>query len=292
MNKCIYHSIDLDGWTSAAIVKHKFPKCELIGYNYGQKVPFDKIEKGDRVIMCDISFSPEDLKKLIEKTSDVIWIDHHISAIKDYEEAIKKGGILEGIKLPGKRSTKKAACELTWEYLYPNKKMPETVELLGLYDSFRHKGTENEDKVLMFQYGARAYFTDPHSCMRLLQTAFPVEKLVEKGESIYKYLCVDAKNAYEQSFPIEIEDNKFAASNKERMNPINFGINYHKDGYDGFASFWFSGKHWNWSLYSDNDKTDCSKICKKYGGGGHFGAAGMEMSNDEFNKFLKNKLES
>ena len=58
---CIYHSIDLDGWMSAAIVKHWYKKehygntlehdnvivdtneethsLTFIGYNYGQPVP-------------------------------------------------------------------------------------------------------------------------------------------------------------------------------------------------------------------------------------------------------------
>lgn len=56
---CIYHSIDLDGWMSAAIVKHWFynnpngstPSTEdnldFIGYNYGQPIPdlseYDKV---------------------------------------------------------------------------------------------------------------------------------------------------------------------------------------------------------------------------------------------------------
>lgn len=47
---CIYHSIDLDGWMSATIVKHWWEnspnaidnnddKLDFIGYNYGDPVP-------------------------------------------------------------------------------------------------------------------------------------------------------------------------------------------------------------------------------------------------------------
>ena len=33
--KCFYHRIDFDGVCSAAIVKAKYPECELIGIDYG-----------------------------------------------------------------------------------------------------------------------------------------------------------------------------------------------------------------------------------------------------------------
>ena len=96
---CIYHSIDLDGWMSAAIVKHWFltanrvlPESpyinggrflynpDFLGWNYGDPVP--NLSEYDKIIMCDISFSKEEMRKLAEN-KEFIWIDHHISAIKD-----------------------------------------------------------------------------------------------------------------------------------------------------------------------------------------------------------------
>ena len=72
---CIYHSIDLDGWMSAAIVKHWFNQQEVpnkegedcntinfIGYNYGQPIP--DLSEYDKVIMCDISFPKENMLNL------------------------------------------------------------------------------------------------------------------------------------------------------------------------------------------------------------------------------------
>lgn len=34
---CFYHSKDLDGKCSGAIVKYKFPDCNMIGIDYGDK---------------------------------------------------------------------------------------------------------------------------------------------------------------------------------------------------------------------------------------------------------------
>jgi hypothetical protein len=44
---CFYHSADLDGHCSGAIIKKVHPECELIGINYGDEFPWDKV-KGKR----------------------------------------------------------------------------------------------------------------------------------------------------------------------------------------------------------------------------------------------------
>jgi oligoribonuclease NrnB/cAMP/cGMP phosphodiesterase (DHH superfamily) len=134
---CIYHSIDLDGWMSAAIVKYWFEKtmpkgieytfakpmndgqsgkkiwhsqydnCKIlnfIGYNYGDTIP--DLSDYDKVIMCDISFPKEEMEKLRTKLT---WIDHHISALN-------QNGHLD---YDGIQRTDFAACELTWQYFFP-----------------------------------------------------------------------------------------------------------------------------------------------------------------------------
>lgn len=77
---------------------------------------------------------------------------------------------------------------------------------------------------------------------------------------------------------------KFVCFNKERFNPINFGIDYHKDSYDGAACFRYLNRMWHFSLYNDNGLVDCSVIAKGLGGGGHKGAAGFIIK--DINKFL------
>lgn len=342
---CVYHSIDLDGWMSAAIVKHWFNSTveipnkkdepintlNFIGYNYGQPIP--DLSEYNKIIMCDISFPKEEMEKIATSgigVSNFIWIDHHISAIKDVSEthfAKTTNGI---------RDTKFAACELTWKYFFPNEHMPEIVRLLGRYDCFGHKFTKEdenrrltlleytkstnrwmtkeeqdelanlniklleESKVLEFQYGARQcisnYEESYNYLLKVLEdekygdystfsvTKQTVNKIHTQGKSIYQYLCTEAKQSYKNGFEIRLftyteEDHmnphKFICINKERFNPINFGIDYHKDGYDGCACFYYANEMWNFSLYNDDGQVDCSQIAKQYGGGGHKGAAGF-----------------
>jgi hypothetical protein len=110
-------------------------------------------------------------------------------------------------------------------------------------------------------------------------------KIQWAGEDIYKFLCTDAKQSYKNGFKVYYMDVTMILINKERFNPINFGIDYHADGYDVAGCFYFNGSKWSFSLYNDNGKFDCSAICKTFGGGGHKGAAGFML--DDINDILK-----
>ena len=316
---CIYHSVDLDGWMSAAIVKYWFNQKEVpnkkgepintmdfIGWNYGDDIP--DLSEYNKVIMCDISFPAEKMFELYtDYGTNFIWLDHHISAIKANLERLG-ADLITGIT-----NDKFAACELTWKYFFPDESTPEIVRLLGLYDSFRHKETEEEQKVLEFQYGARQCISNYEDAYKYLELATNPKKgdatgiILENGQSIYKYLCTEAKATYKKAFPIKLEEEnwfesntiigkmtdgswknrKFLCVNQERFNPINFGIDYHKDGYDGFACFWYKDGKWAFSLYNDNGEVDCSVIAKQYGGGGHKGASGMVLNHEQFLSLIK-----
>ena len=327
---CIYHSIDLDGWMSAAIVKHWFLThregidlkyeifikedtnsisktingqdyfLDFIGYNYGQPIP--DLSEYDKVIMCDISFPENEMEKLRQNLQDnFIWIDHHISAINATKKRLND--YYEGL-----RDTTFAACELTWKYFFPDERIPEIVRLLGRYDCFGHKGTNEELTVLEFQYGARSVISNCEEAYTYLQKSlegiqhydycgeYTIEDDIHQcGRNIYSYLCTEAKQIYKTAFVIvftettyysmgnesqrDIVKYKFLCINRERFNPVNFGIDYHEKGYDGCACFYFDGENYNFSLYNDNGKVDCSEIAKQFGGGGHKGAAGFRVDN-------------
>ena len=328
---CIYHSIDLDGWMSAAIVNLKNEKtrfcsvCELslpetwagstpccggittlniidfIGYNYGQPIP--DLSEYDKVIMCDISFPKEEMEKLYEKlNNNFIWIDHHISAINDsYTGNYNR---IEGI-----RDIKYTTCELTWKYFFPNDSMPELVRRLGRYDCFGHIGTDEEQMIIEFQYGARMVISNYEQAYDFLISNINCgnsvcESIHIDGAAIYRYLCTEAKQTYKNGFEIVFDEpylltpngfpletsfrKRFICINKERFNPINFGIDYHKDGYEGCACFYYANGMWNFSIYNDNGLVDCSVIAKQYGGGGHKGAAGFILNNANFNNLIFN----
>jgi len=275
MTICIYHGIDLDGWTSAAIVKEKYMDCIMIPYDYGQPVP--DLPDGDLIIV-DVSFSTETFRKFLNEGRKVLWIDHHISAIREFDKNLRYE-IQNNPFFQFAIDPTKAACELTWETINVGQDMPEAVRLLGRYDCFGHMGTFEELEVLLFQYAARAKWDSWQTATEALhldKTA--ITKMYEEGRYIYSSLVMEAKQIYEKRFDMMFDGHLFAAVNRDRFNPINFGIDFHQDGYAGFCSFYYDRGIWKFSLYS-NGVVDCSDICLRRGGGGHAGAAGFTATD-------------
>lgn len=259
---CIYHSRDLDGWTSAAIVKDFYPQAELIGWDYGDPVPDFDIYDYSKIFLVDISFPAFDMQML---PMHAVWIDHHPSAIKDSQE--HRYDHLNGV-----RNTMYAACELTWEFLHSKTLMPDGVHLVGMYDSFRHKKEPlfYQEAVMNFQYAARASVANPAEAAKLL--TMDTDPWIDAGKHIFSYMKTEAKSIIKMAYPVEILGHKGMMVNATRFNPANFELDYDEDF---FGCFHYNGNNWAVSLYS-NGKVDCSVICKDLGGGGHAGAAGFQ----------------
>jgi len=268
---CFYHSRDLDGWASAAIVQKAHPHVKLIGWDYGDPIPQLDIDAADDIFIADICFPPKIMNEIHFSGKGFIWCDHHDSAIK----LSKKHPFG---KCFGRRDENFGACELIWMEFMPNVLMPNAIEYLGAYDCFRHKKQEKwyEDRILSFQWAARAFIKDPEGVKDMLLDSFSdMELWLTYGFGIKSYLNMEALGIYENAFPVYWHGYKMLFLNRERFNPINYGIDYHKDGFDVFGCFWFKEGQWTFSLYNDNGKVNVGDICTAEGGGGHAGAAGF-----------------
>lgn len=285
-NLILYHSRDLDGWMSAAIgMLYKNTNLDYIGWDYGEPIPSIKGYKN--VYMFDISFDEENINNILLHNDYLILIDHHKSSryLKQGEEIHDNLTVIH--------DSNYAACELVYNYFYPNSTMLEQVYLLGLYDSYRHIELENQelkDKVIYFQYACRSYFSSPDDCYDLLTNYnhSDVNNLTEKGKAIFQYLKKDTEVAYNNKGQTAFyNDYKLFVINRERLNVKNFGINIKRDGYHGIISYFYNKNRWSFSIYGNGD-VDVSEIAKQFGGGGHYGAAGFELYNynDFFDKCI------
>ena len=109
--KCFYHSADLDGHCSGALIKMAYPDCDLIGINYGDEFPWLAVNSQDQVFMVDFALQPFELMQVLAQRCDLTWIDHHKSAIEEARD-------LPFFKFERHRlEIGKGACQLVWEYL-------------------------------------------------------------------------------------------------------------------------------------------------------------------------------
>lgn len=290
--KIVYHN-DADGkcagfWVrELAYAKELAYVTEYIGYirmDYGRKFPFDKIKKNETVYIVDYSIEPSEMDKLLKITPNVTWIDHHISAIKKYENYDKE---IRGVRYNGV-----AGCMLTYCYL---KHM--TNSGIGDIKPFEESMTEDapmftkliaDYDVWTFKYGHST--KEFHAGFKALPNTEPTSNWwLKLNDPVYGYGATDflikegisriqyrkeTMTHYCETFGFEVMFNgyKCFAVNMGMMSSDDFVIG-NIDDYDMLIGFVFNGHEWRYSLRST--KVDCSKVAMLYGGGGHKGAAGF-----------------
>lgn len=286
---CFYHNSDHDGHCSGALVKLTFPDVRLVGVNYSLQNELQYLEEnvgvGEKVVICDFSFSVEGMKYLLERcgNDEVIWIDHHISAINKIKEA--------GLHIQGIRDINKAGCELTWQYFWktkPTHRMPDVVRLLGRYDVWDH----NDADILPFHYGMNQYNTNPAYDMSLWimllsgtkntiikdlrKTIF--DQILEEGKLIERYQDkqneIKCKHAFYCSFKGQFERYRIIGL-LNVSGSLSFKSIWDPEKFDIMMTANYDGINWVCSLYTDEKDVDVSEICVQHGGGGHKGAAGF-----------------
>jgi len=278
--KCFYHSADLDGHCSGAIIFKKYPECEMIGINYGDTFPWDSIEKGEQVFMVDFSLQPfSDMERLSE-ICNLVWIDHHISAIKEFEATPIK-------KIDAELDNKSAGCELTWVYCFPEELTPLSVFLLGRYDIW---DLEVHPAIMPFQWGMRLYNTLPSEkiwdAILIPDISFEfadMRKIRDDGRLLLKFRDQENEKYISAcSFETEFEGLRAIAINRGLTNSQMFDSVWDTEKYDIMLTFIWRKGQWTVSLYSTKSAVDVSVIAKKYGGGGHKGAAGFQIKEIPF----------
>ena len=279
MTECLYHKADLDGLCSGALVSLFERNCKMVGIDYGEKYDPPKPEDVEKLYLVDFSFQP--IEKMIELSDHIgrdklVWIDHHKSAI---EEA-KRVGLNT---LPGAREIGKAGCELTWGYFSPSTNIPEAVRLLGRYDVW-----DLQDGVLAFQYGMRAKVKGVHDPIWTVlldnhaQALAATKEIMREGEAILEYVKLDnEKYLASCGFESQLEGHTAIVLNRLASSQA-FEGSYDPKKHDMMIAFVRKNAAWRVSLFSTKESIDCSAIAKKFGGGGHKGAAGFICENLPF----------
>lgn len=281
--KVFYHS-DNDGKCAGYWVK-KLNELkdnytdEYIKINYGMDFPFDSIGKDEIVYIVDYSISPEEMDRLLEITKNVIWIDHHKSAIEKYSDYDKE---IAGLRYDGIAGCMLTFCYLTFLVNGTSEFNPDMVtaapfftRLIADYDVWTF---EFGDKTRKFQKGFELYPHEPEDeIWDNLYILDEVSKIIKLGETIINYRkCMMAEYCKNKGFEAEFEGYKCFVINMAMISSDDFVID-NIDDYDILIGFSYDGENWNYSLRST--KVDCAMLAMKYGGGGHKGAAGFSSTD-------------
>jgi oligoribonuclease NrnB/cAMP/cGMP phosphodiesterase (DHH superfamily) len=269
--KIIHHN-DHDGRAAAAIVLHLHLGAVCIEMDYTKVLDIESVEAGEAVVIVDFSLKPEVMFKLLDRTSNVTWIDHHVTA-KDYPYQHVAG--LRDFTVKGR-----SGCELTWMYYHPTVDMPWALRLLGDYDAWR---MNLAPQCLKFYEGLKLEDTSSESAIwpTILddsKTAHErVDIIVAQGTTTMKYrdnYCTRSRNL----FGYECVLKEFEYLTCYAMNVEGFGSQAYgplMKVYDVCIAYVSDGNKTTVSLYSEKPHIDVGAIAKAFGGGGHKGAAGF-----------------
>lgn len=294
----IYHRADFDGIFCREIAR-KFlgnENVEYVGWDHGD----DKLVFPPEGAVYVLDLSPEcfsDFDIAPKGQNQLIWIDHHKSAIEKFSPAI-----------PGYRVDGVAACRLAWQWfllreawdpreLHPPGDLPTkqtfidravsepvAVRLAGEYDIWDKRDPRAE----LFQHGLRSQELCEVAWFHLLSedSETPVQTLLNQGQFIqYAQARQNESIIKEMGFTFQWQGLTWLACNHARYNSHLFtaGLTPEHDACFGFK---WTGKEWSVSLYHapGQEHHDLSLIAVKHGGGGHRGACGFRTDKLPFIK--------
>ena len=287
---CFYHRKDLDGWCSAAIVKHFHPDVTLIPMEYDLPFPWEMVshEKDHQVIMVDFSLKIPDMVKLAGMC-DLVWIDHHITILADARKAQFDP---QGIRLSGT-----GACVLTWQWCSRGKSgcmddktlYPIGVWLLGEYDV----GQVDVNHVLEFEFGMRTLVSGPESPKweEIFNEDFTIDSpiyldILKAGVSAIRFISLEFQKTLDM-FAFKGEFEGYPALF------LNSGVHYGLivdslktkvgEGCEVSICYVETPEHLFYSIVeSKNPNIHCGVLCQKHGGGGHADIGGFRSTTPPY----------
>lgn len=273
-----YHGDDLDGHCSGAIVRHAVSQegqaCQMLPLSYGK--PYDwPFSQDDEVYFVDWAPAYEVLEQLRDTVRRVVVIDHH-----------KTTRVPPGVVavLPEAGQTL-AACELAAMHFW--NRVPELVQLVGVYDTWRREEPQWSSLVLPVQYGLRLETTDPRTeegmdfWLRAWDDPAAVLRLQARGEPVLAYIRQADSRRMQRSFAATFEGLRALAHIGDGGGSNAFASVWSPERYDLMLSVLWSGTAWVVSLYTDHPGMDLTPLAKKYGGGGHAQACGFVLPADK-----------
>ena len=257
----LFHGSCFDGFTSAWIAKNAgVPPENLFPMTYGGQVP--EVPEDAKVLMVDFSLPRDGLEIMRAAVEDLIVLDHHKSA-----EAQLHG--LDWAYFDMEES----GASLAWKFFHPEDKAPKLVKYIREHDLWRF---ELEDSAEIRGY-LRSYvmtYENWDNLCTTLEMDFAVAQqegsaIKRSHEAAVSAMCEAAVTMEIGGYTVPVVNATIyfseVATRLLKLHPTAEFAAYYMDRADGMRQ---------WGMRSRTE-FDCSKVAKRYGGGGHMQAAGF-----------------
>jgi uncharacterized protein len=297
----VFHSVDLDGYLSAALVRKYAPgtwtQYDLLyaDYNrYDEALERIRKYKPKTLYVVDFSFPNDVFDEIVDTCETVYWFDHHQRKIDTASEKMKA--------LPGVRFSGVSAARLVFNHMCDQVKVTDAqrrfVELASDYDtySFNQSNIRNEDapainSYIMFDTSKPIKMVDRVTVLYDTLAASDANDILDswinKGRAYLNEQLNRGVRAASRAMFGERDGNRYAIVNAADNSPGFILESLLKEVSFGICWYMLSSGKIKCELRSGENSTfDVSKLAAEFGGGGHFHAAGCQMTLEQLQELL------
>ena len=263
-----YHANCPDGFGAAWAFHKKYgDKIEYHPVSHNKDLPFFGLDpaifKGRSIWMADISLSKEECQHIHSVAKEFQIIDHHLSAQDELKD-------LTYCQVDLSHS----GAILAWQYCFPQNPPPLILSYVEDRDIWKWKMAHSQE-VLAYIDSFDRDFPTWYNLERELESNLP--SVIKEGGAILRYnknlrniLMKNQYMTYISGYLVPIINVSFFKS--EILNDLS------KD-YPFAAGYHYDGKNYIFSLRSRKEGVNVAEIAERFGGGGHFHAAGFSVSS-------------
>lgn len=263
----LHHANCADGFCAAWVAWRYFgEEAEYVPVNYGQP---PLAAAGRDLYILDFSYKNAVMRQLIEAAAEIVVLDHHKTAEKEFEGL---EDFARHLSTPHRFvfDMNKSGGRLAWEHFFPDESPPWLVCYTEDRDLWRWD-LPNSREIS----AALASLPRDFTAWDLLHEANRTDLLAGEGAAILRYQQQLVDSICANAIDTEVGGHVVPAVNTSVLfSEVAGKLAEGKP----FGAAWFvrkDGKR-QWSLRSAPDGIDVSEVAKKQGGGGHRHAAGFE----------------
>lgn len=270
---CFYHAGCPDGFGAAWSVRRAWDEnAWFVARGHEDKVRLADCEDA-LVAFVDIAPQKDELLELAEVASQVVILDHHVTA---RDRLASDSGYVNELESEGHElhfDLGHSGAVLAWNYFHPDEPLPDLLRYVEDQDLWNW-ALSDSDAV----NAAIASYPREFEVWNEL-AARPIEALVEQGKPILRANKMEVARCVEHAQPIVLDGRRAEAVNasgnraqighelaKRAQFGPEWGVVYRVEGSEVFAT-----------IYSIGD-LDISKVALSLGGGGHKNASGFRVS--------------
>ena len=268
----IYHADCLDGLGAAWSAFCKLGnQARYIPARYGDTMP--DFEPDATLYILDFSYSPQALVTASEHAGRIVLIDHHLTAMEQYDDFFKLQALPENISINFDMS--RSGCILTWQHFFHDLKPPKILLHIEDRDLWRFKLDDTREITTALYEKMPINFAEIGTLdlaellavgrIQLKQFSGMVRRLAKTAHSV----------SVAGQIGLAVNSPSFFSSDLGQLlaeKSGSFGMTYQYDG---------GKQQWTFSLRSIGDY-DVGHLALSFGGGGHKNAAGFMLDNNPF----------